>query len=111
MIVGILGLGLIGGSMARAYAKAGHQVYACEQDASMLDFAQLTGACHGELDEDMIRVCDLILLAIYPDGSAAWLEKNAHIISKNALVMDCCGIILSPLPSKMPIATARDISA
>ena len=39
MRVGILGLGLIGGSMARAYAIAGHQVYAAEKDASMLSFA------------------------------------------------------------------------
>jgi prephenate dehydrogenase len=36
--------------------------------------------------------CDLVLLAIYPEGSAAWLEENAPFISKNALVMDCCGV-------------------
>jgi prephenate dehydrogenase len=34
----------------------------------------------------------LILLAIYPDGSASWLEKNAHLVRKDALVIDCCGI-------------------
>ena len=32
MTVGILGLGLIGGSLARAYAKAGHTVWAAEKD-------------------------------------------------------------------------------
>ena len=31
-------------------------------------------------------------MAIYPDGSASWLEKNAHLVSKDALVIDCCGI-------------------
>lgn len=92
MTVGILGLGLIGGSLARAYAKAGHTVYAAEQDFSMLSFAQLAGAVHGELTDQRIGSCDLILLAIYPAGSAAWLEEKAHLISPAALVMDCCGV-------------------
>ena len=92
MKIGILGLGLIGGSLARAYAIAGHTVYVCEQDKSMLSFAQLSGAVHESLTEGTIGACDLILLAIYPDGSATWLENNAHLIRKDALVMDCCGI-------------------
>ena len=92
MNVGILGLGLIGGSLARAYALAGHNVYAAEKDDSMLSFAMLAGAVQGKLEEAAIGQCDLILLAIYPDGSASWLENNAHLVSPDALVMDCCGI-------------------
>ena len=92
MTVGILGLGLIGGSMARAYALEGHTVLACEKDEQMLRFAMLAGAVHDVLDEHNIPSCDLILLAIYPGGSAGWLEENAHLISKEALVMDLCGV-------------------
>ena len=92
MKVGILGLGLIGGSLARAYALDGHTVYACEKDESMLSFAMLAGAVHGKLDEASIPECDLILLAIYPGGSAAWLEANSRFISPKALVLDCCGV-------------------
>ena len=92
MKVGILGLGLIGGSMARAYALEGHTVYAAETNESMLSFAMLAGAVHGKLDAETIPQCDLILLAIYPDGSASWLEQNAPFVSKDALVMDCCGV-------------------
>lgn len=92
MKVGILGLGLIGGSLARAYALEGHTVYAIQRNESMLSFAMLAGAVHGKLNEKTIPECDLILLAIYPDGSASWLEKNAHLVSSNALVIDCCGI-------------------
>ena len=92
MNVGILGLGLIGGSLARAYALEGHTVYAIQRNESMLSFAMLAGAVHGKLNEETIPQCDLILLAIYPDGSASWLEKNAHLVSKDALVIDCCGI-------------------
>lgn len=92
MMVGILGLGLIGGSMARAYALEGHTVCACEKDESMLAFAMLSGAVHHRLDEDTVPLCDLILLAIYPEGSALWLEKNAPLIRPDALVMDLCGV-------------------
>ena len=92
MNVGILGLGLIGGSLARAYALEGHTVYAAEKDGQMLSFAMLAGAVHGKLDESTIGSCDLILLAIYPGGSAAWLEENAQLVCPSALVMDCCGI-------------------
>ena len=92
MNVGILGLGLIGGSLARAYALEGHTVYAIQRNEAMLSFAMLAGAVHGKLNEETIPKCDLILLAIYPDGSASWLEKNAPLISKNTLVLDCCGV-------------------
>ena len=92
MTVGILGLGLIGGSMASAYAKAGHTVLAAEKDSDIFSFATLSGAVHGILDETTIGSCELILLAIYPGGSVAWLEQNAPLVDRNALVMDCCGI-------------------
>ena len=92
MKVGILGLGLIGGSLARAYALEGHTIFAANRSESMLSFAMLAGAVHGKLDAETIPDCDLILLAIYPGGSAAWLEENAHLVSKDTLVLDCCGI-------------------
>ncbi len=104
MKVGVLGLGLIGGSMARAYAKAGHTVYACEKDESILSFAQLAGAVHGVLDESTIGTCDLILLAIFSAGSAAWLEQNASYISQSCLVIDCCGIKQQICDRCFPIA-------
>ena len=92
MNVGILGLGLIGGSLARAYAMDGHTVCAADQDEQMLSFAMLAGAVHGKLTDETIPQCDLLLLAIYPESSAAWLERNAHLVKKDALVLDCCGI-------------------
>ena len=92
MNVGLLGLGLIGGSLARAYAMEGHTVFAFQRNENMLSFAMLSGAVHAKLDETTIANCDLILLAIYPDGSASWLEQNGHLISKDALVIDCCGV-------------------
>ncbi len=104
MIVGILGLGLIGGSLARAYAKAGHTVYACEKDQHMLEFAQLSGAVEDTLTEEKISTCDLLLLSIYSGGSVQWLEKHGHFIAKSALVIDCCGIKQEVCQCCFPIA-------
>lgn len=92
MTVGILGLGLIGGSLARAYSMEGHRVLCSVRNETMLSFAMLAGAVEAPLTAENIPQCDLILLAIYPEGSAAWLEANAQYIGKNALVIDCCGI-------------------
>lgn len=92
MTVGILGLGLISGSLARAYAMEGHRVLCSVRNENMLSFAMLAGAVEAPLTPDNMGECDLILLAIYPDGSASWLEKNAEFIRKDALVIDCCGV-------------------
>lgn len=107
MTVGILGLGLIGGSLARAYAKAGHRVLVCERDQDMLAFAQLAGAVHDELNDCNIAQCDLLLLAVYPDASALWLEQHAHLISGSALVLDCCGTKRDICGRCFPLAEAH----
>lgn len=105
MTVGILGLGLIGGSFARAYAKSGHTILAAELDLQILEFSKLAGIVSDELNENNIGSCDLILLSIYASASAAWLEKNAPFISKNALVIDCCGIKKDICNRAFPLAT------
>ncbi len=104
MKVGILGLGLIGGSMARAYAVAGHTVYAADLDESTLSFAMLSGAVHGRLDEETIPACELLLLAIYPGGSAKWLEDNGRLVDSGALVLDLCGIKQEVCKHCFPVA-------
>ena len=107
MKVGILGLGLIGGSLARAYAMAGHSVFAAEKDPQMLSFAQLAGAVDGPLTPEVIPGCDLIVLAIYPDGCIRWLREHAAEISPDTLVMDCCGVKRSVCEACFPIAAAH----
>ena len=104
MNVGILGLGLIGGSFARAYSKAGHTVYACVRNQDMLEFAKLSGAVYDELKPETIPYCDLIILAIYPDSCAKWLEDNGHLISKKALVIDACGTKIEVCSRCFPVA-------
>ena len=92
MNVGILGLGLIGGSLARAYAKAGHYVMAFDTDSDILDFAQLAGVVNAPLNTESVGKCELILLSVYSQASVNWLRNNGQLIDKATLVIDCCGI-------------------
>jgi len=91
MNIGIIGLGLIGGSFAKAYKAAGHTVYASEIDKSILDFAVLSGAADAPLDTKALSRCDLILIALYPQAAIEFLEKTAGHIQPAATVIDCCG--------------------
>ena len=91
MTVGIVGLGLIGGSMAKAYHAAGWKVLAWNRSRSMLDFAILSGAVDAPLDETNLHECDILLVALYPDASITWLEQNAAYIAPHTVVIDGCG--------------------
>ncbi len=91
MTVGIIGLGLIGGSMARAYKNSGFTVFGCDTNDVVLSWAKLNGIADENLTKDNIPDCDLILLAITPKSAAKWLEDNAPSIEKTTLVMDLCG--------------------
>ena len=91
MNVGIVGLGLIGGSFAKAYSEAGHTVLAFDIDRSVLDFSILSGVVGGELTEENISGCDLILIAVYPQAAVEYLRKMGRHIGKKPVVIDCCG--------------------
>ena len=104
MTVGILGLGLIGGSLAKAYHEAGHRVLAYDSDQSVLQFAQLANAVDEELTETNIGSCELLLLAIYPRGCIDYLQEMGSLIAKAAVVMDCCGTKRDICAACFPIA-------
>ncbi len=91
MNIGIVGLGLIGGSMAKAYKKAGAAVLGCDRDRLTTEFAKMAEAIDGELDEAHFSKCDLIMICIPPVGAKEWLELNAPKLSPDTLVIDCCG--------------------
>ena len=91
MIVGIVGLGLIGGSAAKAFKVAGHTIYAYDINDSVTGFARLEGVVDAELSADNICLCDILLLTATPKASAEYLEKNSASIASKTLVMDFCG--------------------
>ena len=104
MTVGIVGLGLIGGSMARAYAKAGHRVLAYNRSKSTLEFAKLAGAVAEELTRDNIGDCDLLLLSLYPEACVDYLREMGPHLSKNCLVIDCGGVKREVCQGCFPLA-------
>ena len=92
MTVGIIGLGLIGGSMAKAYKKnSNYTVLAADRDHTTVEYARLQGAVDGELTDTAIPSCELILIALYPQAAIEYMERIAHLIAKDALVIDLCG--------------------
>lgn len=91
MNVGVVGLGLIGGSMARAYKQAGHRVLAHDIDAKTLGYAMLAGVADGPLTEKDIPEIELLFIALYPCASEEYLQNNAKNISSGCVVIDLCG--------------------
>ncbi len=91
MTVGICGLGLIGGSMAKAYKEAGACVLGFDKNEATQGYAALAGIIDGTLDTETIPACDLILIALYPRQAMKYLEQIAPFISPHTTVMDLCG--------------------
>ena len=91
MIIGIVGLGLIGGSAAKAFKAAGHVIYSYDIDSRIVGFAQLEGIVDAELSADNLGKCDLVLLTATPQAVIGYISENARYISNSTLVVDFCG--------------------
>ena len=91
MTVGVVGLGLIGGSIAKAYHAKGHKVYAWNRSRQTLDFALISGDVDKELTEDNASDCDLIIVCLYPNASIEWIREFAPHFGSETMVMDACG--------------------
>ena len=93
MNIGIVGMGLIGGSLARTIKlQTKHRVLACDLDLQTILQAQLMDAMDEELDERNLPTCDMVLVALYPQGIVDWVTSHAQLIRKGAVVIDCGGV-------------------
>ena len=91
MKIGIVGLGLIGGSFARAYAAAGHTVLALDKNPDAIASAEAVRAVHGPLRPENAADCDLVLDCLYPQAAIRFLQEYGPFFGKKPLVLDCCG--------------------
>ena len=93
MKIGIIGLGLIGGSMAKAIRlNTDHYVLGTDLDEKVVTRAKIIEAINEELTEDKIPECDMLILALYPDATVETVKKYAPLIKKGAYLIDCGGV-------------------
>ncbi|MGI6196055.1 MAG: prephenate dehydrogenase [Eubacteriales bacterium] len=92
MKIAIIGLGLIGGSLAKAFkAYTDNRVYGCDADAATLAYAKLSETVDEPLTDEILPECDLVIVALYPNATIRVLSEKAPLIKKGALVIDTCG--------------------
>ena len=105
MIVGIVGLGLIGGSMAKSIKnRTAHTVYGADLNAETMTMARMCGAMDAPLTAKNLPQCDLVLVAIRPGAAVEWVRQNAEHISKSAILVDLCGVKRTVVKAITPIA-------
>jgi prephenate dehydrogenase len=93
MVFGIVGLGLIGGSLAKSIKfHTAHTVLGCDINETALLQARMFGAIDGELTEKTLGDCDVVLAALYPKAAVEWLLAHRAFFRPGALIADCCGV-------------------
>lgn len=91
----IVGLGLLGGSYAKALSKKGLYVTAIDIKQESIDYAISNGIIKkGSTNADisLIEEADIIIFALYPEIFIKWIEENQHLIKPATLITDVTGI-------------------
>ena len=91
----IVGLGLLGGSYAKALKRFGFHISAITKEQSSIDYALKEGIIDEgstELDERIIGQADLVVFALYPHVFVEWIEKNQQLLKSGALITDVTGV-------------------
>ena len=105
MNVGIVGLGLIGGSMAKSIKnRTAHTVWGIDLSAETMNLARMCGAIDGPLTEETLPRCDLLLLAVRPGAAVDWVRCHAAAIASSAIVVDLCGVKRTVVSGIAPVA-------
>ena len=93
MKIAVIGLGLIGGSLAKTIrARTAHTVYGADLNSEVVEEALRTGVLDAALTPKNLPECDVVAVALFPGAIVRWLAENAPRISPNAVVFDCGGI-------------------
>lgn len=90
MIIGIVGLGLMGGSFLKAIKEyTDHKCLVYDKSADVMAAAAefSDGSLEGRESE-----CDMIMVSLYPFASVEYLKQHAYKFKKNCIVTDCCGV-------------------
>ena len=91
----IVGLGLMGGSYARALKRLGFHVAALDRDPEAIEYALKEHIIHegsAEEKEEMIREADAIIFALYPGIFPDWVREHQHLFKSGAKMTDVTGV-------------------
>ncbi len=91
----IVGLGLMGGSYARALKRLGFHVAALDRDREAIAYALEEHIIHeGSAEEDggLIRKADAIIFALYPGIFPDWVREHQHLFRSGAKITDVTGV-------------------
>ena len=94
-IVGIVGLGLIGGSFSfalKTYTNC--RVLGIDRDPQVLSFAEKKGYIDGYSENvaETLSACDIVFLALYPKDTLAFLKEQEFHFKQGSIVADFCGV-------------------
>lgn len=93
MVIGIVGLGLIGGSLAKATKKNTNlKVYGFDISETTVKSALKEKSINKELTSENLSECDYVFIPLYPEAVKDYLVKNAKNFKENAVVIDCAGV-------------------
>ena len=105
MIIGIVGLGVIGGSLAKSTkARTMHTVLGVAPSEETMMLARMSGAVDEPLTRENLGSCDLLFLAVMPHIAVEWVREHASEIALSTVVVDLCGVKRSVCASLQPIA-------
>ena len=110
---GVVGLGLIGGSFARAYRATGWRVLAYDTDSDTMDAARVE-TVDGVLDDETLASCDIVILCAYPEACWNWLKAHAERLGElsarpqgGPVVIDSAGVKRRICEAAFPLAAER----
>lgn len=91
----IIGLGLMGGSYARALKKYGFRVTAITRSQSSIDYAlreKIIDEGSIDVEERLVKEADVIIFSLYPHVFIEWIKKYQSLFKKGALITDVTGV-------------------
>ena len=108
MKIGIIGLGLIGGSLALSIRRnTEHTVFGTDINPEVMLRAKAAEAIHGELDAQTLPTCDIVLVALFPEQCVQTIRAHAEDFGPRTLVVDCAGVKRHVCRQVEPIAAAH----
>lgn len=109
--IGIVGLGLIGGSMAKAVkARTECRVVGFDIDAQTIRQALADGAIDVPGNEADFAALDLLLVSLYPDAVISFICENAAKLPKHCVIIDLCGVKASICAAVEPACAAASVA-